>query len=194
MRINRVLKPVGLAIPLQEVKDMLRITSTQDDAMLTNLINSAVDIIQQKTWVCAQNSDYLGKMDDYPKDSYVEILQYTPVTEITSVKYYDVDGTLITMTENTDYYVEIDGEYPRIYFEEQPSLRDRKYNNIEIAFKAGYLTRFTMPDYVHTMICLIVKDQYDNGGSVEYGTSAKELNLTTGIRAMLMDYSKRVPV
>lgn len=162
MKVKRISKPLGLAYPLDRVKAFLQVDSDYEDGTISELINAAVGVIYQETWIDLQSTSYVGYLDNFCKT----VIYRNPVTEITSVKYYDVNGDLQTMTSGVDYEVDLSGLFGVVRFINEPTLRDLYYNNIEITFKSGYLTQFEIDDELVIALKMMVRDWYDNRESI----------------------------
>lgn len=159
MRIKRTSKPQGQAYPIGLVKDFLRLDSTADDKTILALISGCVATIEAHTWMILQSSAFTAYMDKW---SDVEI-HMRPVTSITSVKYYDTAGTLQTMS-TSDYDVSLNGTTARIHFKTTYNLRDAAFDNIEVAFVAGYASHYDIDDDVIDALQMLIKERYDQPG------------------------------
>lgn len=189
MRIERVQKPAGLAYPLNLVKAHLRTNGYDDEnGLTTSYIHAAVEDIARWTWVHLQSADYVAKLDGWETDLKIK---RKPVTEITAIKYYDANGDLQTMAENTDYYVSLHGNYARIQFKNQPTLRDQPFDNIEITFKAGYLTHFEIPDDLIDALFMLVADKFDTRQSLTSGMSSTYNQIPMSVQSILNNNSIR---
>lgn len=93
------------------------------------------------------------------------LLQWCPVTAVSSVKYYDSDNALQTL--GTSYYdTDINSEPARItesYGYTFPATRD-KTNAVTIEFTAGYADADSVPGPIKTAILLMVAHNYENRG------------------------------
>jgi uncharacterized phiE125 gp8 family phage protein len=188
MKITKVNKPVGLAYPLNKVKEHLRNQGyNEEDLLLSTYISAAVDFIEGYSWTSLQSTSYIGYADTFED---FEIDMY-PVTEITSVKYYDVNGTLQTMTNNVDYYSDLKGSYAKIKFENTFTLRDQPFNNIEVAFKAGYLSHFEIPDDFIAALFILVADLTESRQSFSQGMAIHEIDIPMAVKSILDNNSKR---
>ena len=188
MKIVKTQKPVGLVYPLSKVKEHLRNTGYDEENGLVSIyISAAADFIAKHTWVNLQSTNYVGYMDSFKN---FDINMY-PVTEITSIKYYDVNGTLQTMSENTDYYVSLNGDFAEVQFENTFTLRDRPFDNIEITFKAGYLNWFAIPDDLVNALMLIVADSTEMRQSFSQGMTFTKSDVPMGALSILNNNSKR---
>lgn len=184
MKIVRTSKPQGQPYPLGFVKNYLRVDGTSDDNVIGTLISAAAGVIYTETWIDLQTASYTAYLDDYAD---IEIKRY-PITEITSVKYYDVNGSLQTMSSGTDYEVDLNGDFAKVRFINTPALRDKEYNNIEIAFKSGYLTHYDIPEELTNAMLMLVKDWYDDQRQV----GKTKVDMPLAVKTTLNNMSKRV--
>lgn len=70
-----------------------------------------------------------------------------PVYSVSSVKYYDADGTLQTIS-STNYWADTSGYPPRIVFKPSyalPNLEDGRPSSVEVNFVAGYANAAAVP-------------------------------------------------
>ena len=90
--------PLTTPITLAEVKEQLRVESTDDDTMLTRLIDVAVAYtdVQGALGQAMITQKWAQWIDSTPPQSVGLILG--PVQGVTAVKYYDTDGDLQTDT------------------------------------------------------------------------------------------------
>lgn len=141
-----------------------------------DLLNAAVDMYRTETWRLIQQTSFTGYIDKW------ETIQFElyPITGITSVKYYDTSGTLQTLA-TSDYEYSLNGSYGRLRFINTYNLRDKDYDNIEIAFTAGYATSEEVPDEDMRIIMHLVRDMYDHRSSATYG-GVKEVQLPMGLK------------
>mgnify|MGYP003934281075 CR=1 FL=1 len=189
MRIVRGTKPQGTVIPLDRVKKFLRITGTDQDQVITQMINAAVDIIEQETWIVLQSRSYTLYMDDWYYERGLDhiLIKKYPVTAVNSVKYYDASNVQQTLT---DYYTSIQGEHARVYIQSEPTVYDDRFDAIEIAFTAGYASWQAIPDEFIELLQVVVFDLYEERSTGVIGTNTDTYK---GVVSRLMDnYSKRI--
>ena len=87
------------------------------------------------------------------------VLPYSPVTSITSIKYYDSSNVEQTWA-NTNYYYNVKEEPVEInYINSEPSLYDYRNDPITVRFITGYTT---VPEALRQAILLLVGDMYEN--------------------------------
>ena len=203
MRINRISKPSGTVVSLDSIKEHLRVNGyNEENGLIETYINAAVDYIQQETWICAQNATYAGYMDSWceTQNEYYQkygnmatgvVIKMNPVTEITSIKYYDENGDIQTMVDGTDYYYSLNGVFARINFLNTPTLRSDSFDSIEFLFKAGYLDHFKIPDSIIQLLNILVADFFNTRNSMTLGVNVHEVVIPNSARAIMRNISLR---
>ena len=148
---------VGHALTtLAKVKQHLGITSSDDDALLTDLINSITAYIEN---ACGgrrfKETTYTNELydgDDF--DNWLYLKQY-PITGLTKVEYNN--GT----TDNPDWKENTEGKDYEKYFERGALYLSTKYEgkrNYRITYKAGYAE---IPDDLEILANKLVGKIYD---------------------------------
>jgi len=113
---------------------------TEDD-LLTEYIKTSREYIEDLTnrALITQTWDYF--LDEFPDKNYI-LLPFGNLQSVSSVTYTDSDGDATTLTEDTDYYVELNGDmHGRIvlpYGLSWPSFTAYPSNPIAIRFVCGY--------------------------------------------------------
>lgn len=195
MKFTRTSKPAGLAYPLEVVKQHLRNNGYDGENNITSVyISAAVDDIARWTWKYLQSATYTSTLDSWDfetGETDTVTIRMHPVTEVTSVKYYDVNGDLQTMVLGTDYYVSLSGDFARIRFENMPTLRDQPFDNIEFTIKCGYLTHFEIPEDLVNALLLLVSDKFENRQSLTSGMASNFNQIPMSIKSILDNNSLR---
>ena len=161
--LTRVTSPSNLPVSLSEVKDHLRLSSSDDthDNHLQLLIEAATerledDIDRQIVTANYKQSQLSWSVDD---NSYGSIKLYKrAITDIVSVKYYDADDVQQTLDPSMYVY---DAGRTRLWptaGEQWPEHSGEQNNNmVEITFTAGYgTTATTVPRSMKAAILLCV--------------------------------------
>lgn len=162
--LELVTAPAVTPITLAEVKEQLRIETTDDDALITRLIAVAVAytdaqaalghaMITQKwaQWVQPHPTQTVG-------------LMMGPVQSVTAVKYYDAANTL--QTDTLSNYEIVGTEFaksvgPKAGFN-WPTTYERP-DAIRIEYEAGYGDATTdVPQTIRHALMLLVGHWYDN--------------------------------
>ena len=187
MRIVRTQKPAGLAIGLEAVKTHLRLLGYDDEnSLVASYVDSACEFIFQRTWKVIQSASYTAYLDKFESDVTIKM---NPVTALSSIKYYDVDGVQQTMVNGTDYYYSLNGNFARIHFINEPTLEDNRYDAIEIAFTAGYSNQFDIPDDLIHCLKILVADAFNNRNSQTAGMSVNENKIPQSVDMILANNS-----
>jgi uncharacterized phiE125 gp8 family phage protein len=97
-------------------------------------------------------------LSDFPTDGIV--LPVSPVTAVTTVKYYDSAGVLQTVSAS-DYYYSLYEEPTVIRFKDTPpTVNDYKVEAVEVAFTAGYANANAVPKKIRQAILVKMGDYY----------------------------------
>ena len=123
-------------ITTAEAKEHLKVDTTADDTLIGNLIAAAVQSAQIYTnrfFLTTQIIQYGDKWED------IKVLFKSKVINVVSVKYYDSDNSLQTLS--TDVWLADTKHQPaRIGLKPNkdfPALADR-INAVEVIYKVGY--------------------------------------------------------
>ena len=130
-----------LPLSLADTIEHLRITHTDHNRLIEDLIWSAVKAFEKRANVCLSAQTWKAFINKGYEE--IELWKY-PITGISSIQYYDDDNSIQTLS--TSYYVTnaIEGSngFPRpavIYVESVPSTYDKE-DAFVINFTAGYTT------------------------------------------------------
>lgn len=144
--VRQVIAPTQLPVDLTEAKAHLRITSSDEDSLILSYLQAAVKRCEDYRQSGIMDSQYELYARTWPVCMNVS-LQKNPVTAINSVKYYDPDGNLQTLSalkyRLQDFRVPGRLEFDNSTFD-FPDLHDREYPII-VNFQAGYLAASTVP-------------------------------------------------
>ena len=187
-----VTEPTAEPLTLTEVKDSLRDTPVEDDALVSVLITAARRAAEAHTHrvFVTQTWDYFA--DKFPASAITFLeLPRPPLVSVTSIKYTDTDGVQQTW-DSSKYVVDTHAERGRIlpaWSEIWPSTR-QVMNAVEIRFVAGYGVPDDVPEDIRTAMLLQINHLYDHRQSVVIGAIGTVLPL--GVKALLSPYiSKR---
>jgi uncharacterized phiE125 gp8 family phage protein len=176
--------PATTPITLAEVKDQLRVEGSDDDVILTRLIDVAVAYTDVKGALGqAMITQKWGQWVNSTPPQTVSLI-LGPVTGVTAVKYYDTDGVL--QTDTLSNYQVTGTEFatiigPKIGFN-WPVTQDRS-DAIRIEYEIGYGTAKTdVPQTIRHALMLLVGHWYDN----RENTQMDELsNIPFGFESLL---------
>ena len=119
--------------------------------------------------------DYLGRailtqtwemyLDDFPNEDYI-VLPFGNLQSVDLFKYIDSNGDTTTLTEDTDYLVEENGDgYGRIVLPNNtvwPTASLRTSNPITIRFTCGWADAGDVPESIKNAMKMLIADMYEN--------------------------------
>lgn len=171
------IEPVTLA----EAKLHLRVDSTSDNDLITELISTT------RQWCEGyQNRAYIEQSITAKLDSFSDImsLPMPPLISVTSIKYYDTNGDQQTLSSS---YYDVDttsepGLITLAYNQTWPTVRGI-HHAIEIIYKAGYGDEASdVPEHIKSVIKLLVGHFYEHREGV---SEFKFENIPFGIKSLL---------
>ena len=163
MRLKIITPPATEPLTLIESKGHLRISGTDDDAIITRLITQAREYCedyQGKKYITQTLEAYL---DEFPTGS-IEFRDCSPVQSIASIKYTDKDGIVNTLSvsdyslDGISFINKIDLNYNKNW----PTTTLKPTNGIVINFAAGYGVAAAVPETVKWAMVLQMKLLYDD--------------------------------
>lgn len=163
MGLKLITPPAAEPVTLQEAKDHLRITGSDEDALLTTFIEVAREYCEEY-----QNKAYITQtwdlsLDEFPKSPYS--LPKPPLQSISSIKYYDQDGTEHEFNAS-NYLVDtasVKGRVSLAYGKSWPSVTLQPINGVVIQFVAGYGDATTdVPERIRNAIKVLIGQIYEN--------------------------------
>lgn len=185
-RVKVTTPPVNKPITLQELKDHLRITSNDEDAYLTMLLDVAIDSAEQYTGRKFITQELTQLMDYAPAaepwwDGVVEgpaifatalprtyDLMWPPLQSVTEIATYDRDGSRSVFLASK-YWVSANdpniwGRITLKHGETWPTAL-RRVDSLETVFKAGYGDNASdVPVAIRQGILVMAAYLYENRG------------------------------
>lgn len=178
--LRRIAEPESEPVTLAEAKAQCQIDAdiTDQNSRLTAYIKAARQLAEQYMKASIMEQRWRLTLDRFPgcADDYQILLRMGPILVIDSVKYYDTDGTLQTLTEGTGYQTNLDDEPPTLmppidgYW---PTTQVRA-NAVQIEYSAGYPSTGSpagadgVPQPVHEAILSRVASMYHQREDVVY--------------------------
>jgi uncharacterized phiE125 gp8 family phage protein len=144
---------------------LVNAATTAEDDLLNSIIMAAREHVEDVTRRQILTATYDYFLQEWPCDDFIA-LPLGCLQSVTSVKWKDTDGIETTLTENTDYIVETNGDqYGRIvlpYGGSWPSGTLYPSNPITIRFICGWTAAPLVPGRIKSAILLICADLYEN--------------------------------
>jgi uncharacterized phiE125 gp8 family phage protein len=179
MRYTRAAEPTDTNfISLVNLKNYLRIDTSDDDTVLAQLLTSARQACEEYTGRLLGSGTVTYYMDGFEDSSFIA----GPVTAISSVTYYDIDNVLQTLSTSR-WYADLVSSPQRIAFDAPPAVFLERYGQVIITTTAGHST---VPGPILQAMRMLSAHFYDNRQAVVTGTIATEMPLA--VHALLSPY------
>ncbi|MXN65708.1 hypothetical protein GR183_12405 [Stappia sp. GBMRC 2046] len=179
--------PAVEPVTLDDARAQVRVTSTQEDDLLTRLIETARQHVERTIRRALITQGWRLYLDDWPPGRVVR-LPVTPVQSITSVTMFDADGMPLVLNLG-DYDLDGISAPARLKVMAGVGASSRMLNGIEIDFTAGYGdAAANVPAPLRQAILLLVAHWYEHR---EAGIDAATASIPFGFDALIAGY--RVP-
>lgn len=156
--------PATTPITLATAKAYLKITTTDDDALITALITATTDFAEKfmkkdlitKTWKTFRDDFFFDEI----------ILRRSPLQTVDRFEY--LVATVLTPVPAEDFYNTVETDYSRIALvdgKQFPTDGDVRLQNIEIDFKTGFGdSEADIPEDIKTALLAHIAMLYENRG------------------------------
>ena len=140
---KRIGRPAFEPVTLDEAKNFLRVDSTDDDALITDMITVARSALEDKLGIVIVRGIFERVMDCFPDVRIIE-LWHNPVQSINHIKYIDGDGATQTFAA-ASYSLDNYREPARIQLGKDYSYPNTEdiVNAVKIRYYSGMVTPFT---------------------------------------------------
>lgn len=162
--IRTVAKVITQAAEFSTTVIRLASQAAEDD-LLNAIIYAGIEHVENITRRKLLTQTWEYYLDEFPEDDFIKI-PFGNLASVTSIIYKDSDGTETTMTVNTDYLVETNGEgIGRIvlpYGITWPTFTAWPSKPITIKFVCGWTAAASVPYVIKVALKLICADMYEN--------------------------------
>lgn len=176
--------PTVEPLSLEELKRYLRIDGDDDDGDLLDLIRTVRGTLEEKTWraFCTQTWDVYF---DYFEDELV--LPLPPVASITSIKYYDENGTQQTLSSSV-YELGVYNEIGKVRLQYQQSWPVSRGHKDQVVVRSvhGYGGPGDVPRQLKQAIKFLAAHWYSQREPLNIGNIVNPLPWT--VDALIADY------
>lgn len=169
-------------LSLDDAKTWLRVTNDSEDALITSLIQVAVNAVQKFTGQYLDEISCTYRMSAF-FDTY---LPAAPLRSVSAVQYTP-DSTPIDFE---DYYIEIHGTSPFIHFNSPPAIDTKNVLPVTITAAIGYpqvLGSAAPPSELLHAVRLLLSHYYDIRENVIVGTIVSP-PIPMGIQSLMSPY------
>jgi len=144
-----------------ELRDWLRLDDTAQDTMLEGMISAATHAVEQHTHRAFAQRTINQSLSDFPGNDCIELL-FPPLASVTTVKYWDADGTEQTI-DSSNYIVDTNrtvGMVQPVDTYTWPNVYERS-DAVNVTFVAGY-DATDIPNAAKVLIKMIAADMYEH--------------------------------
>jgi uncharacterized phiE125 gp8 family phage protein len=162
-RALQIVTPGAQAITTADGKQQLRVdyAVSADNTEIDNMIQAATLQVEAFTSRVCMPTVYDLHLTGFPTGGIV--LPVSPVSVITSIKYYTDASTQVTMSAS-DYYYSLYEEPCRIRYTGSwgPTVYQYRFDAVTVRFTAGYADAASVPKSIRQAILLMLGDLYEN--------------------------------
>lgn len=161
-----VTPPAIEPVTLAEAKAHLRITHSEEDALITALIGSGRRVVEARAGLMLIEQVWTIFADDWPADGVME-LAVAPLSSIDELAVYGEDGTKAGI-DPAHFYADLVSRPPRLMLRGSRvwAAPGRGLNGIAVTVKAGFGPLATdVPEPLRQAILLLVAHWYEHRGN-----------------------------
>lgn len=167
--------PASAAVDLDDLKDHLRLTSSDEDTLIDLYARAASHLFEIKTRRRLIERTFRLDLPAFPRegDPVGIDLPVAPVSAVFAVQYYDTAGSLQTWS-SSEYLVDLTSHLPRVvtapnYF--FPVTQSDRPNAVQVSFTAGYgTTPSDVPEGIRWGVLFLAAHAFANRSPVVNGT------------------------
>ena len=170
--------PASLAVPVSDLSDHLRLSSSDQDRLLEFYLMAAASVIERKT-----RRLMIERTVRYEADSFCNTIELpvAPVTSVQSVEYYDSSGTLSTLS-TSDYQADLTRLLATVSprpLGQFPATQSGRTGAVRVNFTAGYgPTPDDVPAGLRMAVLFLAAHYHINRAPVDSSTMLGEVPLT----------------
>lgn len=155
MSYIRTTDATGELLTVDEAKRSLRLTDDDVDSdEISDYVKAARHLWETDTNVILGSQTWKHYLDGFPSSDFIYIEKY-PVTSVSTVEYYDANGTLQTLNASL-YWTDLNGIVARIRTQDSwPETEDLRPASVIITFVVGHTASNVPTDILQGLKSLI---------------------------------------
>ena len=171
MALDTTTAPTGEPVTVEELRDHLRVSTTDDDLLIENIGKAAREYAETFTRRQLMLATYTLHMDGWPAGDDPIVLPRPPLLSVTSVGYVDTDGTSQTVSTSV-YTTDTVSDPGRVYLsydQAWPTDTRTQRKAVNVVYTAGYSSGSTLatqrdavPDAFKSAILILAGDLYEH--------------------------------
>jgi uncharacterized phiE125 gp8 family phage protein len=166
MRLKLITPPVAEPLTLDEVKGHLRVEHSDEDALITALIQATREAVENYTNRQLMPATYEGIADDLAHFT----LPKAPFQALVSIQYTNSGDVLTALP--AENYTFLEGGEPAVILVKRPADYKDVENGVKITFTAGYTS---VPESLKAAMKLLIGHLYENREESIIGVQANQL-------------------
>ena len=174
--------PAFEPITLAEARDQASVDSDVDDALINSYIKAARIYATNINGRGMARATYTLTAPRFPTEF---ILPRPPFSTVTSIKYYDTNGTQQTLAD-TVYSVDTGSEPGRVvlaYNQSWPTIRD-VYNAVQVVYVSGYASAAAVPENFKQAMRMLIAHWFEYREPIIVGGAVS--NVPLSVETLLM--------
>jgi uncharacterized phiE125 gp8 family phage protein len=161
MIATRLTEPVAEPLLLADTKTFLRVSSADDDALITQLIRSARDAVEKQTALCLIDQSWRLVLDSWPVSGCISV-PVRPLKTVTAIRVLDRNAIATTVAVSN---VDVVQAAQTLRLKAVLPMPDRMMGGIEIDISAGFGAAGTsVPGALLQAMRLMIAFWYENRG------------------------------
>jgi uncharacterized phiE125 gp8 family phage protein len=156
-------KPTLSPLDFDEVKNFLKVVDDDDDTLIANLIDIAMEQFNHKTYRTALTTTYKLYLDRFPCGRTIN-LTAPPIQSVTAVKYLDEDSNWQTLADTKYRTITAEDSGSVILLDDYTWPTDllSGLNVVEIEYIAGWTSADNIPEKGKQWMMCFITDCYEN--------------------------------
>ncbi len=186
MAMVLITAPASLPVSLATAKGFMKIENTDDDQLISDLIDQAVSHIQNITGLKLITQSWRLFFDDLPAAKILE-LPLAPIISALEIRIFDDQG-VSQIVPTADYQLDIYSRPARLWINSL-LCAGQNLNGLEVDVQVGYgLTSVDVPGDIIRAIMITVAHWYEFRGAVR--PADQPLSNPAGLNGLLAPYLK----